>query len=139
MEKAGGQMQQLLSCFRCGWDKPPAGLAGIRAGQADEEGGRLEQAAGWWGGRAPWSLPGGWGWDHRAARLLLLEVHPSISTLVPGEPLVSAALPRGSSFRTQRPDGLRKGSLRIALSAFVCMRACSCPWAWLSLVLPYQW
>lgn len=46
MEKAGGQAQQLLSCFRCGRDKAsswPSGAA--RARQAEEEGGRLEEAA----------------------------------------------------------------------------------------------
>lgn len=58
MEKAGGQEQQPLM-----WqDKDsswPSGAA--RAWRADVGAGRLEEAANWWGGRAPWSLPGGMG------------------------------------------------------------------------------
>lgn len=132
-------MQQFLSCFRCGWDKFLVGFVGIRVGQADEEGGRLEQVVGWWGGRVFWSFFGGWGWDYWVVRFFFLEVYLFIFIFVSGEFLVFVVFFRGFLFRIQRSDGFRKGSLRIVLFVFVCMRVCLCLWVWLLFVFFYQW
>lgn len=114
MEKAAGQEQQLLNCFRCGRDGASSWPGGAtRAGRADEGGGGLDEAASRGGGRALWSLPGDPGSGHWAAYFSFPPVQLCMS-------LVSTARPQGHPFRTQRPDGCRQDSLRMSPRLHLC-------------------
>ena len=109
MEEAGGQAQQLLSCFRCGWDKAsswPGGAA--RAGRAEGEAGLGEGGSRQGVGGAPWGR-GSLG----SSFLETVRLHPGSGLSRP---------PRARSFSTRGPVGLRKGSLGISVYLYVCTR-----------------
>ena len=91
------------------------GRQGWAGGSGSRKAGRDSQLVGS-GGLLEASLGVGAG----VTGLLLLGVYPLLSTLALGEPLISAALPRGRPFTTQRPDGLRKGSLGISRDLHLC-------------------
>lgn len=129
MEQASRQPRQLLSCFRCGWDRASS------AGEADEKGRRLEGAASRWGGRAPEGLTEGWGRDPWAATRLLRGVCPCVSTLALEEPGLCSP-PPGALVQNSGSRGAQKappGGFTLSASVHTGVWA---PQAWLPLVPP---
>lgn len=135
MEKAGSQAQQPLSRLRCGGDKAsswPNGAA--RAGRADEGAGWLEEAANWWGGRAPWSLPGGERQECLGSAFLE-STHPSPPLLWVSlrslQPPNRGTEEGGSSIHNSETRWAQKRQPGdFSGSALVHVRACACTRGW---------